>query len=134
MATGSLFAGLVTGSLLMVACGNTPPAETPTPTPTPPTPSVTDEAPPALVNRAALPEPGPAPEWGPPEVTELPLSNGAKLWYLKMGSTPLVSVQLVLPNGASSDPVGKEGLTQITTDMLDEGAGKLDALALSEEL
>ncbi|MEZ4373514.1 MAG: pitrilysin family protein [Polyangiaceae bacterium] len=134
MATGSLFAGLVTGSLLLVACGNTPPAETPTPTPTPPTSGVTDEAPPALVNRAALPEPGPAPEWGPPEVTELPLSNGAKLWYLKMGSTPLVSVQLVLPNGASSDPVGKEGLTQITTDMLDEGAGKLDALALSEEL
>ncbi len=126
----SLFAS---ACLLAVACGNTPPAETPTPTPSAP-PSVVEDAPPALVNRAQLPEPGPAPEWGPPEVTELPLSNGAKLWYLKKGSTPLVSVQLVLPNGASSDPVGKEGLTQFTIDMLDEGAGKLSALALSEEL
>lgn len=121
-------------SLLAVACGNTPPAETPTPTPSAPTSNGSDEAPPALVNRATLPEPGPAPEWGPPEVTEVALSNGAKLWYLRKGSTPLVSVQLVFPSGASSDPAGKEGLTQITTDMLDEGAGKLDALALSEEL
>ncbi|MCA9627669.1 MAG: insulinase family protein [Myxococcales bacterium] len=134
-APGSLsVVGPLATCLLAIACGNAPPAETPTPTPSAPPPSATDEAPPALVNRTKLPEPAPAPEWGPPEVTELPLSNGAKLWYLKQGKTPLVSVQLVLPNGASSDPPGKEGLTQITTDMLDEGAGKFDALALSEEL
>lgn len=118
---------------LAVACGGgAPPVATAPPPSAPPPPVVVTD--PNAVDRAALPEPGPAPVWSPPQVSEVQLSNGAKLWYLKQGKTPLMNVQLLIPHGAATDPVGKEGLTQLTTDLLDEGAGKLGALALNEAL
>lgn len=54
--------------------------------------------------------------------------------YHQHGDVPLVSLVVVVPRGAETDPVGKEGLTSLMADLLDEGAGKLDALALGEEL
>jgi predicted Zn-dependent peptidase len=57
-----------------------------------------------------------------------------RVLYRKHGSVPLVSLILVVPRGAETDPVGKEGLTSLMADLLDEGAGKLDALAISEKL
>ncbi len=130
---GKLFTTLsaTLGAALLTACG-TPPAESPPALPEAPPQVVQPEA--SSVDRTKLPEPGPAPHWAPPEVAEIKLKSGATLWYVKQGSTPLVSVQLVLPSGASADPSGREGLTQLTVDMLDEGAGALDALALSEAL
>lgn len=131
---GLPFTVCVAASFLAVACtAGTPPVAT-GPTPSAPPTAPVAVADPNAVNRAALPEPGQAPAWSPPEVSEVELSNGAKLWYLKQGNTPLVNVQLIIPHGAANDPVGKEGLTQLTTDMLDEGAGRLDALGLSEAL
>jgi zinc protease len=53
---------------------------------------------------------------------------------MKAGKTPLVSIHLMLNLGSASDPKGKEGLTLLAADMLDEGAGKLDALQLSDKL
>jgi zinc protease len=62
------------------------------------------------------------------------LKGGARVLYGKQGRAPLVSLLLVVPRGAETDPIGKEGLTSLTADLLDEGAGKLGALALSEKL
>jgi len=39
-----------------------------------------------------------------------------------------------VPRGAETDPISKQGLTSLMADLLDEGAGKLNALALSEKL
>jgi len=47
---------------------------------------------------------------------------------------PLVSLTLILPHGTETDPPGKDGLTSLTADLLDEGAGKLNALELGERL
>jgi zinc protease len=49
-------------------------------------------------------------------------------------TTPLVSIYLMLPTGSATDPGGKEGLSLLSADMLDEGAGKLNALELSDRL
>lgn len=83
---------------------------------------------------AVLPAPGPPPAWAPPSPTSWKLKDGSRVLYRKHGSVPLVSLILVVPRGAETDPVGKEGLTSLMSDLLDEGAGKLDALALSERL
>ena len=56
------------------------------------------------------------------------------MWHAKWGTTPLVSLLVVIPRGTANDPKGKAGLTYLMADMLDEGAGKLSALQLSEEL
>jgi len=82
----------------------------------------------------ALPEPGEARDFTAPAVSQSQLSFGSTLWHLSSGDLPLVSVHLVFPTGAASDPTGKEGLTLLAADMLDEGAGTRDALGLSDEL
>ena len=43
-------------------------------------------------------------------------------------------MMLVLPRGSATDPPGKSGLTALTADMLDEGAGSRTALELNQEL
>lgn len=84
--------------------------------------------------RGSLPEPGPAPEWSPPTPTTFRLRNGVEVWFLRWGAVPLVDVTVVLPNGAAADPPGREGLTSLTVDLMDEGAGRLNALDLSSRL
>ncbi len=82
----------------------------------------------------ALPTPTKAQPWQAPPVTQFTLKNGLTVWRMTQGNTPLVSIHLMLPRGAAADPKGKAGLTLMTADLLDEGAGKLSALELSDKL
>ncbi len=119
-------------ALAAVACGGSTPPPAPPPTPVAPPPAATTPA--AAVDRSALPKPAPAPAWAPPAAEMFKLGNGMPVYYLKQGTTPLVTLMLVLPRGSATDPPGKDGLTAVTADMLDEGAGKRGALELNQEL
>ncbi len=82
---------------------------------------------------AGLPTPsGERTAWTPPAVTTWTTANGITVWYLQQTQAPLLSLRLVLPTGASSDPQGKAGTTSMMVDMLDEGAGSYTALTLGE--
>ena len=124
-------------ALAFCACGGGP---TPAPTSTPaPAPASEPVAAPMTAPAAAGPDrsAGPpleakAPVWHPPAVSTWQMPNGMTVWYLQQTQAPLMSLQLVFPHGASADPKGKEGLTALTADMLDEGAGDRSALELSE--
>lgn len=112
-------------------------SSTPRPAPLAPPPAATSEAPPARasrVDRSRLPEPSPIKAWTPPTPRVVVLKNGIKVWHIERGTTPLVSLLAVVPRGSAADPKGKAGTTYLMADMLDEGAGKLGALELSEEL
>ena len=101
-----------------------PPAPAAVATPAPaPTPGV---------DRSKLPKPGPPKRWAPPVVATWTMPNGMTVWYLRQSQAPLVSLRVLLPHGAASDPKGKAGTTSLMADMLDEGAGARDALALGE--
>lgn len=82
----------------------------------------------------ALPTPTNSRPFVPPAVHQGQLTFGATLWHAPVGDLPLVSVHLIFPTGSSADPAGKEGLTLLAADMLDEGAGSKSALVLSDEL
>lgn len=62
------------------------------------------------------------------------LSNGMKVVILENHEVPLFSVQLVLEVGSFLDPEGQEGLASATFDMLNEGAGDMDASEISRRL
>jgi predicted Zn-dependent peptidase len=47
---------------------------------------------------------------------------------------PVVQMNMVFLSGSADDPVGKAGLADLTTQMMDEGTSKRDALAISEEV
>jgi zinc protease len=79
------------------------------------------------------------PKGGPPKPPVLPAFQTAKL---RNGLTvivpaersllPLVGFELVSKGGASTDPQDKAGLASLTYAMLNEGAGKRDAIQFSD--
>lgn len=83
---------------------------------------------------AELPKPRGENPWAPPPPSVFQLKGGQKVWRLEQGPSPLFSLHLVLPRGASSDPRDKIGLTQLTADLLDEGAGGKTALEIADAL
>ena len=69
-----------------------------------------------------------------PRITERLLPNGLKLVIVEQREIPVVDVSLVIRTGAEADPSGKAGLATLTANLLDEGAGTRDALALAEQI
>lgn len=77
--------------------------------------------------RPALAAPRPFAPAAPVELT----ASGVRVWLLQRPDVPLVSASFVVPNGVASDPKDKPGLAVLTSDMMDEGAGKLGAVEIS---
>jgi len=106
--------------------------------PVTPQPAVTAPPPPppaAPVDPlGARPTVSPPPPFVPPTPVAYTRPNGLTVWLLQRHTLPIVSMQIVVPAGASSDPEGKGGLALATANMLDEGAGSRDALAISRDV
>src|SRR6266478_4679009 len=69
-----------------------------------------------------------------PAYRRLVLPNGVTLLLLEKHSAPLVSFTVTLKTGSTSDPAGKEGLADITNDLLRKGAGTRTATQIAEDL
>jgi zinc protease len=69
-----------------------------------------------------------------PSMIERTLPNGLRLIFVEQHELPLVDVNLVVRTGPEADPKGKAGLATLTANMLDEGAGALDALGIAEQI
>lgn len=117
--------------LLALTWGCPPPVEPQPPAKPVPTVAPTEATGP---DRSTLPQPKAAPMWAPPEVTTWQLGNGMDVWFLRQDQAPLLSLYLVFDRGSGTDPPDKAGLTALTADLLDEGAGDLSALELGEAL
>ena len=86
------------------------------------------------VDRTRLPAFGPPPTFSFPEIRRTTLVNGLRVWTIEHRAVPLLSTLLLVRRGSAADPSGMEGLAALTGDLLDEGCGDLDALALHEAL
>lgn len=116
---------------LVAACATQPPpvpesapVETATVEPAPP--------PPPVSFRATPPQPGAPRPYEFPDVTRATLSNGMRILVAENHTAPLVTVRAVVRSGAAHDPSDHAGLASITADMLDEGAGKWNAIQIAE--
>ena len=106
--------------------------------PGPPTPP----PPPKNPNRIVSAEPwrNTRPEGGPPSTAPLPsaksldLGNGLKVLLVESHELPVVSAELVVRAGASTDPPDRPGLAGFSVSMMDEGTAKHDALGLARDL
>ena len=78
--------------------------------------------------------PLPPPPFEPPQVSSGSLSNGVSVEVVENHEVPLVTVRLELEAGSWTDSAAAPGLASVTMDMLNEGAGDLDAAGLSREL
>jgi predicted Zn-dependent peptidase len=78
------------------------------------------------------PKPGPVPALKVPDIQKRTLSNGLPVWIVELHKVPVVHATLVFKSGAAADPPGKFGIASLTAEMLDEGAGKRDALQIAD--
>jgi predicted Zn-dependent peptidase len=85
-------------------------------------------------DRSAPPELGPPPVLTLPKMEKFTLSNGIPVIYMQKSQVPLIQVNVILRSGRVDDPKGKTGLATLVADMLDEGAGERDALALADAI
>jgi zinc protease len=85
-------------------------------------------------DRSRLPEPAPTRTLAFPAIEKSTLSNGMRVWTVHHPQVPLVALTFLIRRGASSDPVGQDGLAAVTADMLDEGSGDRSAIEMHEEL
>lgn len=53
--------------------------------------------------------------------------GGIEAWFVRDTSIPLVAIEFSFRGGAALDPKGKAGLANLTSALLDEGAGDLDS-------
>jgi predicted Zn-dependent peptidase len=87
----------------------------------------------AAVDRSQPPPLGaPAPLKVPP-VQVQKLDNGLEIAVVEMHEVPVVDVTLLVRAGAARDPREMPGLATFTANMLDEGAGRRNALEIAEE-
>jgi zinc protease len=86
------------------------------------------------IDRSRLPPIGPDPAFEFPDIRRHESGNGTHVWTVEHREVPLVSVFVLLPVGAASDPTERPGLAALTGDLLDEGCGSLNALELHDAL
>lgn len=68
------------------------------------------------------------------EIKRIVSPGGIEAWLVEEHSLPLVSLHFAFAGGAAQDPAGREGLANMVTALLDEGAGELDAQAFQTRL
>lgn len=60
--------------------------------------------------------------------------KGVTAWLVTDRTAPVIHMAFAFRPGALRDPVGKEGLTNLLTTLIDEGAGDLDSLAFQRRM
>lgn len=68
------------------------------------------------------------------EVQRVVSPGGVEAWLVQDESVPVVSLEFSFEGGAALDPEGKEGLANLASTMLDEGAGPYDSQAYQKRL
>ncbi|HEU4538967.1 MAG TPA: pitrilysin family protein, partial [Polyangiaceae bacterium] len=100
------------------------PRPPPAPAPAPAAPASPDAW------RAQMPAPGAAPRLVLPRFEKGTLANGLTVLVATRPELPIVSVGVAFGAGSSSDPRDQAGVADLAYQMLAEGAGGKDALAL----
>ena len=96
--------------------------------------AATSATPQQMPDRSRPPALGPAPALHLPAIEKRALSNGLPVWILGVHKVPTVHLQLAVRAGIAADPAGKFGLSSLTADMLDEGAGTRSALEIADAI
>ena len=85
-------------------------------------------------DRSKPPQLGPEPALVIPPIQHFTLSNGTPVFFVAKHQVPLVQINVLIKAGSVLDPAGKSGLATMTADMLEEGAGKRNALELADAI
>lgn len=68
------------------------------------------------------------------EIQNVANDLGIELWLVEDHANPIVSVAFGVKGGSAYDPVGKEGLAELASGLLDEGAGDITSEQFQKQL
>ena len=85
----------------------------------------------AVISVAAGPWVGPT---AAVEIERVRSPGGIEAWLVQDHSIPIISMSFSFAGAAALDPPGKEGLADMVSSLLDEGAGELDSEAFQRAL
>lgn len=68
------------------------------------------------------------------EVQRVTSPGGIEAWLIEDHTNPVIAMRFAFPGGANLDPVGVEGLADMVSGLLDEGAGPLESQAFQRRL
>ena len=71
--------------------------------------------------------------WPAPVVMDWQTGGGSRVFFVESRELPMVDVRVLFDAGTLREPAGKNGLAVLVNSLLDEGAGGLDATAVSFE-
>ena len=87
-----------------------------------------------ILAQETMPTPGPAKSVNIPAVQEKKLKNGLTVAVIEKKGVPIVTSQLLVRAGASSEPSAKAGLANLTASMLTKGTKTRTAEQIAEEM
>ncbi len=84
------------------------------------------------LNRNLIPVPSELKSFSLPDISTIYLKNGLKVICVEKTELPIIQTYLVSNCGSKFDPQDKKGLANLFSMCIDEGAGDLNALELSD--
>ena len=87
-----------------------------------------------MPDRTRLPAVGADPAFSLPAFERATLANGVQVWAAAHHRAPVLTLRLLLPSGAASDPPDQPGLAALTADLFDEGSAALSDVELHRAL
>ena len=84
------------------------------------------------LDMSVRPIPGAPRDYAFPKFSSATLPNGLRIVVAPVRKLPLVTVLALVDAGSVADPVGQEGVAQLTASLLTEGTGNLSGAALAE--
>ena len=87
-----------------------------------------------MLDRSLKPEPVGKINFEIPQIEKFELNNGLKVFLVKKNSLPIVQFDFMVNAGSKADPEDKKGLAYLAALLIDEGAGKLSALEIDNEI
>jgi predicted Zn-dependent peptidase len=85
------------------------------------------------IDRTTPPHLAPPPTVSLPPIVTRQLSNGLKIMIVEQHELPLADFVLVMGSGSTADPVGKPGVANLTTAMLQEGTTTRKSLDIADQ-
>lgn len=90
-------------------------------------------APAASPDRSSFPPVGEIPNVDFPDVETATLSNGIKVYFAERNAVPMTRIALSFDAGSTADPMGKFGLQNFVTSVMEEGTASLNSVQIAEQ-
>jgi zinc protease len=86
-----------------------------------------------IADRSKKPDPKGEIKFNLPQIERFKLKNKLNVLFVHKDNLPFLRFNLISESGSKFDPMGKKGLANLFSMVLDEGAGKYNSIELSEE-